>query len=264
MFFERNPDFLKLYSIDMLKGVCMKKSLPLGITGILFSLAPVFSEKIAVEISTDQPSAITTLNGEEKRIRLPAILFLEKNREYQFGIKGEKGFTFDSEGLTFLRPEKLRIKLSYEPYVIGKEYCYGALLLPGICGVTTGEHVLGGSLILSSVAGLYITAFYLRSLAAAAKADYNALPAGTRQGDFDSQIKKAHDQNTNFGVTLGVALLWHFIASMIDGGLWGVPIYAQDPRLPNAVRVPESISFKTRTTQYPGEAINYAYTTKEF
>ncbi|MBS0617640.1 MAG: hypothetical protein JSR44_05590 [Spirochaetes bacterium] len=242
----------------------MNKKIIIGIAAFLFPLVRIFPEQIAVEISTDQRAALTILNGEEKQIRLPAILFLEKGREYRFGIKGEKGFSFDSDDLFFSRSEKLKIRLGYEPYAIGKEYCYWALLLPGVCGIATGEHILGGSLILSSVAGLYITAFYLRSSAAAAKADYNALPAGTSQGDFDSQIKKVHDQNTNFAVTLGLAVLWHFLASMIDGSLWGVPIYSHDPRLPNSVRPPEAMSFKTKTIQYPGEAVNYAYTAKNF
>jgi len=225
---------------------------------------PVSAEKVVVEISTDQRAALTILNGEEMQIRLPAMFFLEKDREYRFGIKGEKGFSFDSENLSFSRSEKLKIRLGYEPYVIGKEYCYWALLLPGVCGIATGEHVLGGSLILSSVAGLYISAFYLRSLAAGAKADYNALPAGASQGDFDAQIKKAYDQNTNFAITLGLAVLWHFLASMIDGSLWGVPTYSQDPRLSKAIPSTEATSFKTKTIQYPGEAINYAYTAKNF
>lgn len=238
----------------------MKERLLICIAALLSPFAAAFAEQVAVEISTDQPAALTILNGEEKRIRLPAVLFLEKDRAHQFAIKGEKGFSFDSKEMIFSRSEKLDIRLGYEPYVTGKEFCYWALLLPGICGISTGEHAVGGSLVLSSVVGLYVTAFYLRALAITAKADYNGLPAGTNQSNFDAQIKKASGLNTGFAVTLGLAVLWHLFAIGIDGGLWGMPIYSQDPR----TLIPKVTAFKIQTIQYPGEVVNYAYTAKNF
>lgn len=244
----------------------MKKSFSTRVTAIFLILcSPVFSEKIAVEISADQPSAITTLNGKESKFDLPIILFVEKDKEYQFDIKGEKGFSFESGAMVSSRSEKLKIRLGYEPYVIGKGFCSWSLLLPGICGIATGEHIVAGSLILSSVAGLYAIVFeVLQPAAFAAKADYNALPAGTSQADFDSHIKKANDRNTNFGITLALVALWHVIAITIDGSLWGTPIYSRDPRLPKEAPEPQAMSFKTRTIQYPGEVINYAFTAKSF
>jgi hypothetical protein len=243
----------------------MKKSFYLGIFALFLPVAQSFAEQIAIEISTDQPAALKHLNGEEKQVRLPAIFFLEKNREYQFGIKGEKGFSYDSLGMKFSRPEKLQIRLAYEPYVIGTENCYWAFLLPGICGIKSGEHILGGSIFLTSVVGVYVGAFIIRAQAVSAKAAYDTLPAGTSQSEFDAKIKRVDTINTAFGLTLLAGGLLHFVVACVDGFNWGTPIYAADPR-PSRQLSERSMSsiLKLSTLSNRDEVVNYAYTTKNF
>lgn len=223
-----------------------------------------FATKVPVYVETDQPSSIKTVNGTTKEINLPAIVFFEKDKTYEFKIEGKRGFFYDSESLSFSTPETLKIRLAYEPYVIGKEFCYWTLLLPGICGIGTGEHVLGGSLVLSSLVGIYASAFYVRSLAVSAKAEYDALPAGTSQADFDAKLKSASSRNTNFGILLGIAATWHLLAIILDGAHWGIPTYSTDPRAKNVTSKLETNLIKIGMIPYPGEVVNYAYTSKNF
>ena len=183
----------------------MKNRLIIGILALWLPFNRAFPEQIAVEISSDQPAALTTLNGEEKQIRLPAIFFLEKNREYQFDIKGAKGFSFAGDGLTFSRSEKLKIRLGYEPYVIGKEYCYWALLLPGICGITTGEHVLGGSLIFHLLEHAFSSG--LAVSAASASASSSAAAAGASWASWASWTSWASCHIARNGVGPVISLL---------------------------------------------------------